>query len=496
MKGRTRRSGAIAALAAAIWMPVAPAEVLGAPETATRSSHPVPPPAAAARPPAPHEIPADVIVRAFAKAGAGALHLVVRVPLTSMRDVDFPVRGPGYVDIEGATALLADQATVWIAGYVTLYEESALLPAPIVTGARISLPSDPSFADYDRAVAHIAAPPLPPATDLMLEQAMLDVILRVPVGSARSRFSIDPAWAHLGLRTTTVLRFITPDGADRVFQYRGNPGLVRLDPRWHQALLNFVALGFAHILDGIDHLLFLLCLVIPLRRIWPLVSVVTAFTVAHSITLVASVLGLAPEALWFPPLIEMLIAASIVFMALENIVGKALGRRWAWALGFGLVHGFGFSFQLGESLQFAGSHLFTSLLGFNVGVELGQLVVLVFMVPGLALLFSKVMKPRIGAIVVSALVAHTGLHWMVERWGVLRAYEFARPAVDAAFGAVVLRWVLLLLIVVGVGWGLGVVYRQLAARFGVSKGDRGKGRWGPIGRGLYCWTGRRPGLPS
>ncbi|MDE2764190.1 MAG: HupE/UreJ family protein [Gemmatimonadota bacterium] len=484
MKGRTRRSGAIAALAAAMWMPVAPAGGVGAPETATRSSHPVPAPGPPARPPAPHEIPADVIVRAFVRAEAVALNLVVRVPLTSMRDVDFPVRGPGYVDIEGATALLADQATVWIAGYVTLYEESVLLPAPIVTGARISLPSDPSFADYDRAVAHIAAPPLPPATDLMLEQAVLDVMMRVPVESARSRFSIDPAWAHLGLRTTTVLRFITPDGADRVFQYRGNPGLVRLDPRWHQALLNFVALGFAHILDGIDHLLFLLCLVIPLRRIWPLVSVVTAFTVAHSITLVASVLGLAPEALWFPPLIEMLIAASIVFMALENIVGKALGRRWAWAFGFGLVHGFGFSFQLGESLQFAGSHLFTSLLGFNVGVELGQLVVLVFMVPGLALLFSKVMKPRIGAIVVSALVAHTSLHWMAERWGVLRAYEFVRPVMDAGFGAVVLRWVLLALIVVGVGWGLGVLYRQLAARFGVSKGDRGKRRRRPVG----AWT--------
>ena len=464
LEARTLRSGAIAALAAAIWIPVAPAGGSGPWDEAGRTAHPAPATARTVSTPAPHEIPADVIVRAFVRAGAGALHLVVRVPLTSMRDVDFPVRGPGYVDIEGATALLADQATVWIAGYVTLHEESVPLPAPIVTGARISLPSDPSFADYDRAVAHIAAPPLPPATDLMLEQAMLDVILRVPVESARSRFSIDPSWAHLGLRTTTVLRFITPDGADRVFQYRGNPGLVRLDPRWHQALLNFVALGFVHILDGIDHLLFLLCLVIPLRRLWPLVSVVTAFTVAHSITLVASVLGLAPKALWFPPLIEMLIAASIVFMALENIVGKAPGRRWAWAFGFGLVHGFGFSFQLAESLQFAGSHLFTSLLGFNLGVELGQLVVLAFMVPGLALLFSRAVKPRIGAIVLSALVAHTGWHWMTERWEVLTAYEFVRPAVDAAFGALVLRWVLLLLIVVGVGWGLGVVYGRLAKR--------------------------------
>ena len=454
MKARRMPRGAFLALAAGFWMLVSPAGGAGPANGAP-----------------PHEIPADVIVRAFVKAEDGALKLVLRVPLTSMRDVDFPVRGQGYVDIEAAAPLLTDQASLWIAGYVTLYEESARLPAPVVTATRISLPSDPSFADYDRAVAHIAAPPLPAGIDLVLEQAMLDVVLRTPVESAESRFEIEPAWAHLGLRTTTVLRFVTPDGAERVFQYQGNPGRVRLDPRWHQALLRFVALGFAHILDGIDHLLFLLCLVIPLRRFWPLVKVVTAFTLAHSITLVASVLGLAPNALWFPPLIELLIAVSIVFMALENIVGRTLRRRWMWAFGFGLVHGFGFSFQLRESLQFAGSHLFTSLLGFNLGVELGQLFVLLFMVPGLALLFSKVMAERTGSILVSALVAHTSWHWMTDRWGALTSYEFRRTMVDAAFGAAVLRWVLLLLIVVGAAWGLGALYRQLSARFGSSKGE-------------------------
>ena len=423
--------------------------------------------------PIPHEIPADVVVRAFVKAEAGVLRLIVRVPLTSMRDVDFPVRGPGYVEIEEASALLSDQATIWIAGYVALYEESTLLPAPLVTGARISLPSDPSFAEYDRALAHVGAPPLSAGIDLILEQAMLDVVLETPVQSTDSRFSIDPAWAHLGLRTTTVLRFVTPEGAERVYQYTGNPGRVRLDPRWHQAFLRFVVLGFAHILDGIDHLLFLLCLVIPLRRFWPLVSVVTAFTAAHSITLGASVLGIAPNALWFPPLIETLIAASIVFMALENIVSRTQKRRWMWAFGFGLVHGFGFSFQLRESLQFAGSHLFTSLLGFNIGVEFGQLFALLIMVPGLALLFARVIPTRIGAILISALVAHTSWHWMAERWGVLTAYNFQRPALDAAFGAALLRWVALLLIVVAVAWGLGEAYRRLAKWAAARRGTEG-----------------------
>ena len=80
---------------------------------------------------------------------------------------------------------------------------------------------------------------------------------------------------------------------------------------------------------------------------------VTAFTIGHSITLIGSALRWAPTALWFPPLVESLIAMSIVYMALENIVGCRVERRWMVTLGFGLVHGFGFSFALGETMQFA-----------------------------------------------------------------------------------------------------------------------------------------------
>src|SRR5204863_9242472 len=171
----------------------------------------------------------------------------------------------------------------------------------------------------------------------------------------------------------TILRFMSPYRTVRAFEFNGEPGLVHLDPRWYQSSFRFVKLGFEHILDGTDHLLFLFCLVIPFRRFRQLLVLVTSFTVAHSITLIASAYNIAPDALWFPPLIEALIATSIVYMALENIVGAKLHRRWLITFGFGLVHGFGFSFALRQTLQFAGSHLLTSLLSFNVGVELGQL---------------------------------------------------------------------------------------------------------------------------
>ena len=107
-------------------------------------------------------------------------------------------------------------------------------------------------------------------------------------------------------------------------------------------------------------------------------------------------------------------------MALENIVGvTAVKRRWVITFLFGLVHGFGFSFALRETLQFAGSHLLTSLVSFNLGVELGQLFALGIMLPALWLLFRYVVAERIGAIILSALVAHTAWHWMIDRGSAL-----------------------------------------------------------------------------
>jgi len=189
--------------------------------------------------------------------------------------------------------------------------------------------------------------------------------------------------------------------------------------------------------------------------------VVTAFTLAHSVTLIASAMGMAPSALWFPPLIETLIALSIVFMAFENIVGARLQRRWGVAFALGLVHGFGFSFLLQETLQFAGSHLTLSLLAFNVGVELGQVLVVAVAVPVLALLFRHVVAERMGTILLSALVAHTAWHWMTDRGAELALYEFAWPALDASFAASLMRWAMVALMLVAVAWGLSGLVRKL-----------------------------------
>ncbi len=412
-----------------------------------------------------HEVPADVTVQAYVHPAGETLTLIVRVPLTSMRDVEFPLRGRGYLDLgdAGLEQRLRDAAVLWIADYVQLFEGDAPLGRERMVSARVSLPSDRSFASFTSALAHTLSSGPPPETELVPGQALLDVVFEVPITSDAARFSIDPEWAHLGLETVSVIHFLLPGGAERVFQYSGNPGIVHLDPRWHQAFLRFVKLGFLHILDGLDHLLFILCLVVPFRRLMGLVPIVTAFTVAHSITLIASASGLAPSALWFPPLVETLIAASIVYMALENIVGARLHRRWLVAFVFGLVHGFGFSFVLRESLQFAGSHLVSSLLAFNVGVEFGQILVLLLTLPVLDWLFRKVVPERMGTIILSALIAHTAWHWMTERGGQLTQYRLAAPVFDVGFVVSVMRWAMLGLVCAGAAWLLAGLFGRWSA---------------------------------
>ena len=420
-------------------------------------------------------------VQIFLKPDGQRLRLVVRVPLQAMRDMDYPkpagTKNSDLLDLARADATLRDAATLWVSDFLDLYENGEKLAAPRIASVRVALQSDKSFASYPEAIAHLEAPGLPERTEFFWSQGLLDILFEYPIHSDRSRFAIEPRLARLGIRTLTVLRFLPPGGAVRGFEFMGDPGLVQLDPSWRQAAFQFVTLGFEHILDGTDHLLFLLCLVIPLRRFGSLVAVVTAFTVAHSITLIASAYNLAPDALWFPPLIETLIATSIVYMALENVVfaaagtprspsapgktndeslarvaGFALRRRWLVTFGFGLVHGFGFSFALRRTLQFAGSHLLTSLLSFNLGVELGQLLVLVVLVAALGLLFRYVVNERIGTIVLSALVAHTAWHWMTERYELLRRFRFERPALDAAFLAGAMRWMMLAVVAAGLYW--------------------------------------------
>ena len=174
---------------------------------------------------------------------------------------------------------------------------------------------------------------------------------------------------------------------------------------------SFFLLGIEHILTGYDHLLFLLALILRGGNIWSLLKIITAFTLAHSITLALAALNIVtlPERL-----VEATIALSIAYVAAENLfLRHAVSHRWAVSFIFGLVHGFGFSNVLRE-LGLPKEGLIWALLNFNLGVETGQAIAVVVAVPLLMWLRRFRWEPRAVA-AVSAVVLVVGLTLFVER---------------------------------------------------------------------------------
>lgn len=390
-----------------------------------------------------HDLPTNTIMNAFVRIEPKQAHLVVRIPLDLLRGVPLPLKNDQYDVAKSGPATQAGLRLL-AEGFVIL--ENGARRAPTESSGRLSPPSDRSFQDYDAAVALIAQP-----ADLSMTigygLGFFDAHFVYPISSPKSVFKIQSlVGADLGNLTKLTVRYMPLGESSRAMIIPGGSQPVPLNPAWYHAAGGFIVLGVEHILSGIDHLLFLFCLVIPFRRLRGLISVITAFTLAHSVTLFASAFHLAPTGAWFPPFVETAIACSIVYMALENIVGADLRRRWLITGMFGLVHGFGFSYALGQQLQFAGSHLLVSLFSFNVGIEIGQLMVLAVMLPALAL-FRRIVPERMGVIILSAIAAHTAWHWMMERWQVLRQVEW--PRLDAAGLITLARWVAALLLAFG-----------------------------------------------
>ncbi len=386
-----------------------------------------------------HDLPLDRVMNGFVRIGPHQADLVVRVPLDLLRAISFPLaRGSYDLPASGPAVKAALDA---LSGDLSLWEDGVRL-LPSRAAGQLAPLADRTFEDYRQAADGVTTPQ-PPDTRIGYELGFFDAHFVYPIASPNSVFAVQNlVAADLEDTVKLAMRYVPLDGPSRVLMITGGSGHVYLDPAWWEASLGFVRLGIEHILSGIDHLLFLLCLVIPFRRVKPLIPVITAFTLGHSITLIGTAYNLAPVGAWFPPFVEAAIAASIFYMALENIVGANLRRRWIIAALFGLVHGFGFADVLKEQLQFAGSYLLTSLVSFNVGIEIGQLAVLCVFVPALGLLFRGAMSGRMGIIVLSAIVAHVAWHWMMERGAVL--WQTPWPQVTARGMMTLARWVLAL----------------------------------------------------
>ncbi|MEM7688762.1 MAG: HupE/UreJ family protein [Pseudomonadota bacterium] len=258
-----------------------------------------------------------------------------------------------------------------------------------------------------------------------------DPVQRIQAAALMGRASLTcqdaPAGGAFGLsellgKSDAIARFVPLDALTQSFRLTADEptAIILAEPDALSVLVDYFVIGAEHILFGWDHLLFVIALVLLVRNPWPVVKAATAFTVAHSITLVATVLGY--SGLPGRP-VEALIALSIVFLAVEvAIVLRDPERRtltrtypWAVAFAFGLVHGFGFAGALAD-IGLPQTQLATALFAFNVGVEAGQLLVVGLTLVVLAALRRAPLPAQGGTLKFATYaIGVTGSFWLIER---------------------------------------------------------------------------------
>ncbi|MEM1110930.1 MAG: HupE/UreJ family protein [Pseudomonadota bacterium] len=286
-----------------------------------------------------------------------------------------------------------------------------------------ALDHEPGFATLDEAQAVFEAPQAWPDGLVYVGDAVVDTQLLLKTGSSVSRYSLganlDPGLPDQE-QTANVLLYNGPGGL-AVFRSSGllkQPIEVSSSPV--AGFGTFIKEGVRHILEGLDHVLFVLCLAVGASGVASLLWRVTGFTLGHSVTLSLGFFGFVPVGAWFIPTVELIIALTIVYAAAVAMRPAAKGhgeyRMFLITAGIGLIHGLGFSFVLQNILKISSPNIWQSLLAFNIGIELGQVLIVAFAAGVIALLVR--VTPAGAGVARASIVIGAGLaaiYWSVER---------------------------------------------------------------------------------
>lgn len=286
--------------------------------------------------------------------------------------------------------------------------------------------SQPKFATLDEAKAAFvnSADRRNNSKPVYVGDAIVDLVLKYntsePISSYSLSMQFDPKLE--GQEQTANLILDHAPGRTQVFRSRGllNEPISISRSAW-AAMITFVQEGIRHILEGTDHVLFVLCLVIGAVRLKSLAWRVTGFTIGHSVTLTAGFFGFVPSGAWFIPTVETGIALSIIYAAALAVMPESNHNNrerdlFLVTIAIGLLHGLGFSFVLHEILRVDSPNIWQSLAAFNIGVEIGQLIIVLIIWPTLYFInyISKTTwrMSRYGIAAGSTLIA---LFWTGER---------------------------------------------------------------------------------
>jgi HupE / UreJ protein len=380
------------------------------------------------------DLPANTVIQSFVKIEPHEAHLVVRIPIDLLGSFSFPMKGDLY-DVAAAGPQTRQALGVLAEGFVL--RENGVRLVPSESSGHLSPGGDRSFKDYGTALAETAGPP-DLTTGIANGMGFLDAHLVYPISSPQSVFTLQSLIAaDLPGLTKLELSFMPLADAGRSMVIPGGAGPAVLNPTWRWVVASSALFGVRQGFTGIGYILLLLCLLTPFGRLRGLIPVFLALSLGQSFTLIGSGYHLEPLEAWFLPFVKTAIACSIFYVALENIVGASLRRRWLIAGLFGLPLGFEFFEAFTPQLPFSGTHLLASLFSFSVGVVAGQLLVLAVMLPALAL-FRRIVPERMGVIILSAIVAHTAWHWMIDRGKTL--WETPWPPLSLPGIVLLARW--------------------------------------------------------
>jgi len=255
----------------------------------------------------------------------------------------------------------------------------------------------------------------------VLPSGLLEVRVEHTLGSAAASTALRSTFHAITDDTHRVIARVERDGRVTPLVFMASEphhDVPAASPRWswrasvapEGSARAMLLVGIAHILTGYDHLVFLACLLMAGGSMRSLVGIVSAFTVAHSITLALAAMRIVTPPAQF---VEPAIALSIAYVAIENLVGDPGRRRWPTAFGFGLIHGFGFAGAL-DMLGLPFGQWLTAVLAFNIGVEIGQLAIIAISLPFVVAIARSSRHAQVLRYASSAVLG-LAVFWFVER---------------------------------------------------------------------------------
>lgn len=378
-----------------------------------------------------HEVPDEVRIRAFLKPSDGRMTILVRIPANALIDTLFPMLANSpWVDLKRAKEFAEDGARTWVADLIHIYEDDKELPVPRVMAVCVTQMPDGDFSSYQKASSHISRCEWDDNARFTQDEAAVDVELQVPIHAPFSNFSAETGFGRVGVRVTTSLAFLPANRGIRQFEFEGNAEKFHLDPSRSDAFLRSVRDGYRHFFTANDYWLFLACLALLMRNISQLIRFAIPMFVSQSLAFLGAAFGLWISSPWAEPCWGVLVAAVVVYIAFEAIVGQANSKTQLIAsLVGGFVFGTGYWFAFRPQMQFGGEHKFVSVIAFASGIQVTQVLFLAAAVAAIALLWRMVRYPSVFAIIAAAFVLRISWHAMLDRARVLKASTVAWPII-------------------------------------------------------------------